>query len=181
MTGRPAGGRVARALLGVAAVAASLAGCSSGTPSTPSTPVLRLEVTSTAFVDGGAIPQRSTCDGEDVSPELQWTAAPDGTAAVAVVVIDRDAGGFVHWVVGPLPATTTELPEGAGSDTALPQGDNDFGEPGWGGPCPPSGTHRYEFRVIALAESPHEPLTANEALGAAALASGTLTGSYRHG
>lgn len=111
-------------------------------------------LTSTAFDDGGSIPREFTCDGEDVSPTLSWDGAPDTTASFALIVDDPDARGFVHWVVfnmtgsqsGALPQAVSE-----GHD-APPQGTNSFGKIGWGGPCPPSGTHRYRFTLLALDE-----------------------------
>jgi Raf kinase inhibitor-like YbhB/YbcL family protein len=100
------------------------------------------------------------CTGDNVSPALQWTGAPAGTKSFAVTVYDPDAptgSGFWHWVVYNIPATTTSLTAGAGSTGgSLPdgatQGITDFGQPGYGGPCPPTGDkpHRYIFTVFAL-------------------------------
>lgn len=109
-------------------------------------------LTSTAFEDGGPIPRKHTCQGEDVSPELSWEHAPDGTAAFALICDDPDARGWIHWVVfnltgsasGALPEAISESPD------APPQGRNDFGRIGYGGPCPPSGRHRYVFALFAL-------------------------------
>ncbi len=143
-------------------------------------------LTSTAFPDGGAIPARFTCDGEDVSPDLNWEGAPEGTGAFALVVDDPDARGFVHWVAFDLTASASGgLAEGvSASPDAPPQGTNDFGRLGWGGPCPPSGEHRYVFRLLAL-DRPLE-LTgaprADEVLAAAdgrVIAEARLTGTYR--
>lgn len=110
-------------------------------------------LTSTSFEPGGSIPTRYTCDGEDVSPELSWAGAPDGTAALVLVVDDPDARGFVHWTVLDMTGTASgALPRGIGTSPDAPaQGRNDFGRLGWGGPCPPSGTHRYTFTLYALA------------------------------
>ena len=108
-----------------------------------------LTLRSDAFTDGGAIPSRNTCDGDDLSPQLAWTDAPAQAGAFALVVRDPDAGGFVHWVLTDVPADVTELPEGRGDSIGIP-GQNDFGRVGWGGPCPPSGEHRYEFTLYAL-------------------------------
>jgi Raf kinase inhibitor-like YbhB/YbcL family protein len=110
-----------------------------------------LELTSPAFGDGEAIPQRHTCRGADVSPPLQWGETPDGTVELAVVVRDVDAEDFLHWVIAGLPPDLGGLAEDTVPDDAV-EATNDFGRPGWGGPCPPSGTHEYEFRVYALAE-----------------------------
>jgi Raf kinase inhibitor-like YbhB/YbcL family protein len=99
------------------------------------------------------------CSGQNVSPELSWQNAPQGTKSFALMVHDPDAptgSGWWHWVVYDIPANVTELPTGAGSGkAALPegakQGKTDFGSPGWGGPCPPPGKpHRYVFTVFAL-------------------------------
>jgi Raf kinase inhibitor-like YbhB/YbcL family protein len=111
-------------------------------------------LSSTAFADGGEIPSRFTCDGEDVSPDLTWEGAPPETAALALVVDDPDARGWVHWVVFDLTGTSSGgIAEGVStSPDAPPQGTNDFRRVGWGGPCPPSGEHRYVFRLLALDE-----------------------------
>jgi Raf kinase inhibitor-like YbhB/YbcL family protein len=107
------------------------------------------KITSTAFSEGKAVPKRFTCDGENVSPPLAWTGAPAGTKAYALILDDPDApsGLFTHWIVFNLPASTHSLPEAA---KPAGQGTNDFGKPGYGGPCPPKGTHRYFFHLYAL-------------------------------
>ncbi len=105
-----------------------------------------------AFVAGGAIPRAYTCDGADESPALAWSGAPAGTAALVLLVEDPDARNFVHWIVLDLPgAAAGSLPRAVASGAATPrQGRNDFGRVGWGGPCPPSGTHHYRFTLSAL-------------------------------
>lgn len=136
-----------------ASPASSGRGSSSPTPSaSPETTMTPFTLTSTAFAAGGSIPRRFTCDGADVSPALTWTGAPSGTAALVLVVDDPDARGWVHWLVLDLPGTINgTLPEGVSPSAADPaQGTNDFGRRGWGGPCPPSGTHRYTFTLYAL-------------------------------
>ena len=139
-------------------------------------------LTSDAFTDGGAIPSENTCDGADVSPPLAWSTGSEDVGAYALVVRDPDAGGFVHWVLTDIPHDVTALPEGRGDSIGIP-GQNDFGRVGWGGPCPPSGEHRYEFRIYALTaplELDGAP-TADEvdrALGANVMAEGILTGVY---
>jgi Raf kinase inhibitor-like YbhB/YbcL family protein len=102
-------------------------------------------VTSTAFAANAAIPIEHTCEGTNVAPPLAWSGAPTATQSYAVVVDDPDAPSktWVHWVVANIPATATQLPAGV-------DGTNDFGKTGWGGPCPPSGRHRYVFKVYAL-------------------------------
>ena len=121
---------------------------------TPEATMPDFALTSTAFEPGGAIPKRFTCDGEDGSPDLAWTGAPDGTGALVLIVDDPDARGWVHWIVLDMAGTSTgALARGVGvSPDAPAQGRNDFGRIGWGGPCPPSGTHRYDFTLYALAE-----------------------------
>lgn len=117
-----------------------------------------LSLTSPAFPAGGVIPARHSCMGEDLSPPLAWSDVPHGTGAFALIVHDRDARGFVHWVVAGIPSDATGLPEGVPpSGTRAPlQGFNDFGRPGWSGPCPPSGSgdHHYVFTLFALTERP---------------------------
>jgi Raf kinase inhibitor-like YbhB/YbcL family protein len=145
-------------------------------------------LTSPEFADGQAIPRRYACDGEDVSPPLTWTGAPGDAAAMALIVDDPDAGGFVHWVVFDMTASASgSLPAGwSKSPDAPPQGTNGFGRVGYGGPCPPSGTHRYAFRLLALGEAlglSGSP-AAQQVLDAAAghiLGEARLTGTYRKG
>lgn len=112
---------------------------------------------STAFEDGGTIPVRHTCEGEELSPPLLWTTVPSDTRSVAILCEDPDAprGTFVHWVLWNLPADATELAEGVPQKPELPsgtrQGVNDAGTIGWTGPCPPRGpAHRYVFTCLAL-------------------------------
>ena len=110
-----------------------------------------LKITSPAFSTGGAIPAKYTCDGADVSPALAIAAVPAGTASLALIMDDPDApmGTWVHWVVWNIPAQTREIPEnGLPSGTA--QGKTSWNRNKYGGPCPPSGTHRYFFKFFAL-------------------------------
>ena len=111
-------------------------------------------LTSTAFRDGEEIPRRHTCDGEDVSPDVEWSGAPAETEAFVLIVDDPDARGFVHWIAYDMVGTATGgLAEGVSESVDAPaQGTNDFGRVGYGGPCPPSGSHRYVFTLYALAE-----------------------------
>jgi Raf kinase inhibitor-like YbhB/YbcL family protein len=121
---------------------------------------MTFELTSQAFAPGGAIPRKYTCDGEDVSPPLAWSAAPAGTRSFVLIVDDPDAPDpaapktiWVHWVLYDLPADTTGLPEGI-APGRLPRGTregvNDWKRTGWGGPCPPIGRHRYFHHLYAL-------------------------------
>jgi Raf kinase inhibitor-like YbhB/YbcL family protein len=111
---------------------------------------------SSVIHEGDLIPTKYTCDGENVSPPLEWDAVPGHAKSIALVVDDPDApsGLFVHWVVFDIPASENGLTEGigivgprAGGGT---QGTNGFGKMAYGGPCPPSGTHRYYFHLYAL-------------------------------
>jgi Raf kinase inhibitor-like YbhB/YbcL family protein len=112
---------------------------------------MEIKITSSAFEDGGMIPAKYTCDGADISPPLRWDAAPEGTQSIALICDDPDApmGTFVHWVLFNLPADIKELAENFPDDETR-QGVTDFGKTGYGGPCPPSGTHRYFFKIYAL-------------------------------
>ncbi len=102
------------------------------------------------------IPQHYTCDGDNVSPPLEWGDVPEGTQSLALIAEDPDAPGgtFTHWVLYNMPATLRRLPEDVRRDEILPngtyQGINSFQRIGYGGPCPPGGTHRYYFRLYAL-------------------------------
>ncbi len=144
-------------------------------------------LSSTAFADGGSIPARFTCDGAGHSPPLAWHGTPEGTRAFALLVTDPDARGFVHWVATDIPASSAGLAEGAsGSGSAGREGRNDFGRTGWGGPCPPSGVHRYVFELFALASPlslPGVPSAAavRTALRDRLLGQARLTGTYRRG
>lgn len=137
-----------------------------------------MNLTSSAFGPGDTIPAEHTCDGADTSPPLAWSDVPDGVAAFALLVTDPDAGGFVHWVLADIPADVRELPAGEGDRIGVP-GANGFGDTGWGGPCPPSGEHRYEFRLYALSERIGlEQPTADDVRAAEAVATGELLGVY---
>ena len=117
---------------------------------------MSFELTSPAFAHGEPIPRKYTCDGEDVSPPLHWSAPPQGAQSLALIADDPDApvGTWVHWVLYNLPAETRGLPEAVPPDADLPDGSrhgrNSWRRLGYGGPCPPSGTHRYFFKLYAL-------------------------------
>lgn len=120
-------------------------------------PVMALQLTTSAFPSGGAIPKKFTCDGADVSPALSWNEPPAGTQAFAMIMDDPDApaGTWVHWVLYDLPSNARSLSEGVPKDPELAsgahQGRNDFRKIGYGGPCPPPGAaHRYFFKLYAL-------------------------------
>ena len=151
---------------------------------------MTMEITSTAFANEGMIPRRFTCDGEDISPPLSWKGMPGGTKSLALIADDPDAPRktWVHWVVYNLPARSGGLPENVPPEKTIVgggrQGTTDFGRIGYGGPCPPSGTHRYFFKLYALdAELGLAPgATKEELLQAMAghvLAEAQLMGRYR--
>ncbi len=114
------------------------------------------ELRSPAFGYGDEIPRRYTCDGQEVSPPLEWSEPPAGTESFALICDDPDApmGTWVHWVLYDLPGDARGLPEAVPSEKELPDGaksgKNSWGKYGYGGPCPPSGVHRYFFRLYAL-------------------------------
>ena len=115
-----------------------------------------IKLTSVAFKEGQSIPAPYTCDGVNISPPLEWSGVPKTAKTVAIVVDDPDApsGPWVHWVLYNLPANNIGVVENVPATENLRaggfQGKNDFGKIGYGGPCPPSGTHRYFFKIYAL-------------------------------
>jgi Raf kinase inhibitor-like YbhB/YbcL family protein len=117
---------------------------------------MSLNITSRAFEDGGVIPGKYTCDRDNISPPLAWSNVPGAAKELALILDDPDApsGVFVHWVVYGLPATAGELEQAAPPTRKLraggAQGRNGFGNIGYGGPCPPSGEHRYFSHLYAL-------------------------------
>ncbi len=117
---------------------------------------MSITIKSSAFNEGEPIPKKFTCDGEDISPELSWDGTPEGTKTFALINDDPDAPGktWVHWVIFNIPGSATSLPENMPTDKELSdgsrQGTNDFRKIGYGGPCPPGGTHRYYFKLYAL-------------------------------
>lgn len=114
------------------------------------------KLTSTAFQEGQSVPRQYTCDGVNVSPPLEWSGAPSSAKTFAIICDDPDAPGgtWVHWVLYNLPADRIGLVESVPATEKVPgdglQGTNDFQKIGYGGPCPPSGTHRYFFKLYAL-------------------------------
>jgi Raf kinase inhibitor-like YbhB/YbcL family protein len=155
---------------------------------------MTLKLTSSVFQQGGSIPSRYTCEGQDVSPPLSWSGAPANTKTFALIVDDPDAPDpanpqrvYVHWVVYNLPATAAALPENA-AKAALPkgavQGKNDWGKAEYGGPCPPIGRHRYFFKLYALdAElaglSSPAKADLERAMNGHVVGSGELIGTYQ--
>jgi Raf kinase inhibitor-like YbhB/YbcL family protein len=151
-----------------------------------------MELRSPAFAAGGEIPRRHTCEGDDVSPPLQWQGVPAPARSLVLIVDDPDAPDpaapqrtWVHWVLVDLPPTTSALPEGG---QPLPvgarEGLNDWKRAGYGGPCPPIGRHRYFFKLYALdctlPMPPHPDKAAVEkAMRGHVLAEAELIGTYR--
>ncbi len=126
------------------------------TSGTPVATTGKFTIRSTAFNEGEMIPSNYTCDGQDFSPPLEWQSAPSNARSLALIADDPDApmGTWVHWVIFNMPPATAGLPENipakeSVSNGAL-QGKNDFRNYGYGGPCPPGGTHRYYFKLYAL-------------------------------
>ena len=117
---------------------------------------MEIKLTSTAFEEGEMIPEKHTCDGADISPPLVWSSIPENTKSIALICDDPDApmGTWVHWILFNIPAYVNELPENITPERELKtggvQGMNDFRKIGYGGPCPPAGTHRYYFKIYAL-------------------------------
>jgi Raf kinase inhibitor-like YbhB/YbcL family protein len=116
--------------------------------------MMRLE--SSALKAGSSIPEKYTCDGLNISPPLRWSSIPDGTKALALICEDPDAPSkvWVHWVIYNIPPERNSLEEGVPAkrllEDGIAQGQNDFHKIGYGGPCPPSGVHRYQFKLYAL-------------------------------
>ena len=115
---------------------------------------MAFQLTSEAFADGAPIPKRHTCEDQDVSPALAWSGEPDGTRSFALIMDDPDAPlrTWNHWLLWDIPADTHALKERFRPSAAVKNGTNDFGKPGYGGPCPPRGhgPHRYVFQLFAL-------------------------------
>jgi Raf kinase inhibitor-like YbhB/YbcL family protein len=144
---------------------------------------MTITVSSTAFADGGDIPRRYTCDGDDLSPPLTFAGVPSGAQELAVLVEDPDAPGgtFVHWVAWGIDPSKGGLAEG---EAPPGTGTNGFHRRGYGGPCPPKGpAHRYVFTVFALSEALDLPPGASagdlrRAEANRVIAEGRLTGRY---
>ncbi|WP_079161796.1 YbhB/YbcL family Raf kinase inhibitor-like protein [Streptomyces fodineus] len=174
------------------AATAAVTGCGDGggRAAAPSpTAARRLTVTSSAYADGGTVPRRDTCDGAGLSPPLALTGVPAHTAALALLLRDRDAphGTFTHWLVWDIDPHTTRLPAGEHPRGAT-EGRNDFGKTGYSGPCPPRGDrpHRYVLTVYAVDRRLSLAADASSAdllrsLSGHTLAVGTLTGRYGRG
>ena len=150
----------------IVSVALITAGCASGASTATTAPAatvtdagaqtMTLQVISTAFASGKTIPVKYTCDGQKVSVPLTWGEPPANASSFALIVDDPDAPGrtYVHWVLYNIPSSSRGLPEGVLATATLPDGSrngkNSAGQSGYMGPCPPSGTHRYYFKLYAL-------------------------------
>lgn len=111
----------------------------------------KMKIMCPAFQEGGNIPSQFTCDAANISPELHISGAPSAAQSLVLIVDDPDAPGglFTHWLVWNIEPKTNQIAEGGTAGKGI-QGKNDFGKAGYGGPCPPSGRHRYFFKVLAL-------------------------------
>ncbi|MDE2060300.1 MAG: YbhB/YbcL family Raf kinase inhibitor-like protein [candidate division NC10 bacterium] len=149
-----------------------------------------MKLESQAFQPGDMIPPKYTCDGQDISPPLSWSDPPTGTTSFALISDDPDApmGTWVHWVIWNIPASVRAVKENFPKTASLPngttQGTTDFRRVGYGGPCPPSGTHRYFFKLYALDTTLNLPSSTTKkdlekAIHSHILAQTELMGTYR--
>ena len=162
-----------------------LAGCNAQDQSLPAAPGKEsaMKLRSTAFEEGKPIPPKYTCDGENVSPPLLITGVPEAAKSLALVMDDPDAprGTFDHWILWNMPPELTAIKEGVQPD-GVP-GTNGYRETGYRGPCPPSGTHHYRFKLYAvdatldLTKGASKPAL-EEAMKGHILAEAVLTGTY---
>jgi Raf kinase inhibitor-like YbhB/YbcL family protein len=178
-----------KSLLGLLILLLVLGACGA-TPEVDGGAPLGLELTSSAFGEGEAIPARYTCDGEDISPALSWSEPPPETESLVLIMDDPDApvGTWDHWIVFDLPPSTRSLPEavppGQGVAGGGVQGLNSWKDPAYGGPCPPRGSeHRYIFALYALdarlgLDATVDKGDVEKAMADHVLARGQLTGRY---
>jgi Raf kinase inhibitor-like YbhB/YbcL family protein len=146
----------------------------------------KMKITSSAFQQGANIPSKSSCDGADTSPPLQIQEIPPEAKSLVLIVDDPDApsGLFTHWIAWNISPQTSTIAEGSAPKGT--RGTNDFGKSGYGGPCPPSGTHRYFFKIFALDQELNLAAGAKRAQLDAAMkghviAQGELMGHYSRG
>lgn len=153
--------------------------------------VMAIKMTSSSFKDGDMIPKRYAYVGDNISPALEWSSLPEGTRSVAIICDDPDApgGDFVHWVIFNIPPSVKGLAEGISKEGAgiegVRQGVNDFNLRGYDGAAPPSGTHRYIFKIYALDKmleiddgAPKPELL--KAMKGHVLGQGRITGRFSH-
>jgi Raf kinase inhibitor-like YbhB/YbcL family protein len=149
-----------------------------------------IQLTSAKFKEGEIIPSNYTCDGQNISPPLKWSGVPQNTKSLALICDDPDApaGTWVHWVIYYIPPIMSELQEGIPTkettSNGIKQGVNDFKKIGYGGPCPPGGTHRYYFKIYALdtelnLTSSAKKSDLEKAMKGHILATGRLMGKYK--
>jgi len=149
-----------------------------------------VKITSAAFADSGMIPSKYTCDGINVSPPLAWQTEANGIKSFVLICDDPDApaGDWVHWILYDLPAASREIKEDCNANRNLPDGAlmgvNDFHKISYGGPCPPSGTHKYHFKIYALDKILHlnagaTKRTILEAMKGHVVDHGLLVGKYK--
>jgi len=183
----------------VVLILVTIVGCASHTQPNPSAPSPRpavqketqmeIKLTSASFRQGESIPRQYTCDGVNISPPLEWSGVPKAGKTIAIIADDPDApsGTWVHWVLYNLPAEIIGMVENQPPSENLKaggfQGVNDFKKVGYGGPCPPSGTHRYVFKIYALdAELPLKAgatkADLEKAMEGHIVAQGQLVGTY---
>ncbi len=143
-----------------------------------------MKISSSAFADGKSIPSKYTCDGADTSPPLSIEGVPPGAKSLALIMDDPDAPGgtFDHWIVWNIDPKTTAIAEGQSPKGIT--GRNGFGKDGYGGPCPPSGEHRYYFKLYALDMTLNLPPSSKKAdlekaMKGHTLADGQMMGRYR--
>lgn len=150
---------------------------------------MTLTLSSSAFAEGQTIPDDNSCKGRNISPALAWSGAPASTVAYALIMDDPDApaGTFVHWVIYNIPAVSQSIPKGLSHDPTFSdgaaQGNNSGNRQYYEGPCPPSGTHHYVFRLYALDTRLDLPPGATadqvrQAMQGHILAQGELTGKF---
>jgi Raf kinase inhibitor-like YbhB/YbcL family protein len=148
-----------------------------------------IELTSSAFKAGGAIPKRYTCAGKQISPPLKWADVPAGTKSLALLVEDPDAPGgtYTHWTVYGIPPTARRFAPGK-VPTSSTQGENSFGDDHYNGPCPPKGdqAHHYVFNLYALRADPKldqgaKPDDVRAAIKKQAVARGRVIGTFKRG
>jgi hypothetical protein len=163
----------------IAMIGAAAIGQTSSSPAS-------IKITSSAFSSGEQIPKKYTCDAANVNPPLHLDNVPKTAKSLALIVDDPDAPGrtWVHWLVWNIDPNTTDIAENSVSRNAV-QGTSDFGEAKYGGPCPPSGTHRYFFKAYALDTTLSLPSSSKKsalekAMAGHILGQGSLMGTYSH-
>src|SRR5438445_10102972 len=148
---------------------------------------VKMKISSPAFREGGTIPEKFSKNGQNVNPELRIEGAPAEAKSLTLIVDDPDApvGLFTHWLVWNIDSKTTAIAERGVPKSAV-QGTNDYPNLGYGGPQPPSGTHRYYFKIFALDQTLDLPSGAkrrelDKAMSGHVIAQGQLVGRYTHG